>query len=59
MEPHLMCYISPKTYEKLQNDDLSALHCPICVRNLPFSDLRTKELRMFLLPDTLEHTQKP
>ena len=54
-----MCYISPKTYEKLQNDDLSALYCPICVRNLPFSDLRTKELRMFLLQDTLEHTQKP
>ena len=54
-----MCYISPKTYEKLQNDDLSALYCPSCIQNLSFSDLRTKELRMFLLPDTLEHTQKP
>ena len=32
--------MSPKTFEKLQNDDASACYCPICVRSLPFSNLR-------------------
>ena len=57
---HIECVnISPKTYEKLQNDDVSAWYCPVCVRSLHFSDLRTKELRIFLFPHTVEHTQKP
>ena len=51
--------ISPKTYLKLQHDDGSALYCPVCVRSSPFSDLRTKELKLFLSSDTIEHTQKP
>ena len=51
--------ISPKTYEKLYNDDVSTWYCPICVKNVPFSDLKTKGLRMLLSSDTLEHTQKP
>ena len=63
MWSHIECVnISPKTYKKLQNDDVSVSvwYCPICVRNLPFSDLiRTKELRKFLSSDTIEHTQKP
>ena len=49
--------ISPKTYEKLQHDDVSAWYCPICGRSLLFSDLRTKELRIFLSSDTIEHTK--
>ena len=51
--------ISPKTYVKLQDDDVSAWYCPICIRSLPFSDLRAKELKIFLSSDTIEHTQKP
>ena len=51
--------ISPKTYVKLQDDDVSAWYCPICVRSLPFSDLRTKELKTFLSFDTIEHMQNP
>ena len=51
--------ISSKTYEKLQDDVASAWYCPICVRSLPFSELRTKELKIFLSSDTIEHTQKP
>ena len=51
--------ISSQTFEKLQNDDVSAWYCPICVRSLPFSDLMTKELRMFLSSPTLGHIQKP
>ena len=31
---------------------------PICVRILPFSDLRTKEIKIFLSSDSIEHTQK-
>ena len=54
-----MCYISSKTYVKLQDDVVSAWYIPICVRILPFSDLRTKELKTFLSSDTTEHTQKP
>ena len=49
-----------KTYVKLQDDDdVSAWYCPICVRSLPFLDFRTKELKIFLSSDTIEHTQKP
>ena len=60
MWSHIECVnISPKTYVKLQDDDVSAWYCPICVRSLPFSDLRTKELKIFLSSDTIEHTQKP
>ena len=59
MWSHIECVNkSPKTYEKLQNDDISAWYCPICV-SFPFSDLRAKELRTFLSSDTIEHTQKP
>ena len=58
MWSHIECVnISTKTYKKLQNDDVSAWSCPICVRSLPFSDLRTKKLRIFLSSDTTEHTQ--
>ena len=60
MSSHIECVnISPKTYVKLQDDDVSAWYCPICVRSLPFSDLRTKELKIFPSSDTIEHTQKP
>ena len=39
---HVECAnVSPKTYEKLQND-VSNWNCSICVKTLPFSDLRTK-----------------
>ena len=51
--------IFPKTYVKLQDDDVSASYCPICVRSLPFPGLRTKELKIFLTSDTIKHTQKP
>ena len=51
--------ISSKTYVKLQGDVVSAWYCPICVRSLSFSDLRTKELKIFLSSDTKEHIQKP
>ena len=34
--------ISPKTYGKLKNGDASDWYCPICVRNVPFSDLKAK-----------------
>ena len=51
--------IFPKTYVKLQDDDVSASYCPICVRSLPFPDLRTKELKIFLTSGTIKHTQKP
>ena len=58
MWSHIECVnISPKTYVKLQDDDVSAWYCPICVRSLPFSDLRTKELKIFLSSDTIEHTK--
>ena len=46
-----------KNYVKLQGDVISAWYCPICVRSLPFSDLRTKELKIFLSSDTIEHTK--
>ena len=60
MWSHIECVnISPKTYGKLQNDDVSDLYCPICVRSLSFPDLRPKELKIFLSSDTIEHTQKP
>ena len=60
MWSHIECVnISPKTYEKPENDDVSAWYCPICVRSLPFSELRTKELRIFFSSDTMQHTQKP
>ena len=60
MSTHIECVnISPETYVKLQDDDVSTWYCPICVRSLPFSDLRTKELKIFLSSDTIEHTQKP
>ena len=60
MWSHTECVnISPKTYVKLQDDDdVSAWYCPICVRSLPFLDFRTKELKIFLSSDTIEHTQK-
>ena len=48
--------IFSKTFVKLQDDDVSAWYCPICVRSLPFSDLRTKELKIFLPSDTIKHT---
>ena len=48
--------ISPKTYVKLQDDDVSAWYCPICIRSLLFSDLRTKELKIFLSSDTSYRT---
>ena len=51
--------ISSKTYVKLQDDVVSGWYCPICVRSLPFSDLRTKELKMLLSSDTTERTKKP
>ena len=38
---------------------VSAWYCPICVRSLLFSDLRTKQLKIFLSSDTIGHTQKP
>ena len=58
MWSHIECVnISPKTYVKLQDDDVSAWYCPICVRSLSFSDLRTKELKIFLSSDTIEHTK--
>ena len=44
-------------YVKLQDNVVSAWYCPICVRSLPFSDLRTKELKIFLSFDTIEHTK--
>ena len=60
MWSHIECVNkSPKTYEKLQNNYVSAWYCPICVRRLLFSDLRTIELRIFLSSDTTAHTQKP
>ena len=60
MRSHIGCVnISPKTYIKLQDDDVSAWYRPICIRSLPFSDLRAKELKIFLSSDTIEHTQKP
>ena len=60
MWSHIECVnISPKTYGKLQNDDVSDLYCPICARSLSFPDLRPKELKIFLSSDTIEHTQKP
>ena len=56
---HVGCVnISPKTYVKLE-DDVSAWYCPICIRSLPFSDLRSKELKIFLSSDTTENAQKP
>ena len=51
--------ISSKTYVKLQGDVVSVWYCPICVRSLPFSDLRAKELKIFFSSGTKEHTQKP
>ena len=60
MWSHIECVnISPKTYEKLQNDDASDWYSTICVRSMLFLDLRTKERRMFLSSNTLEYTQKP
>ena len=57
---HIECVnVSSKTYVKLQDDDVCACYCPICVRSLPFSDFRTKELKISLSSDTIEHTQKP
>ena len=49
--------IFSKTFLKPQDDDVSAWYCPICVRSLPFSDLRTKELEIFLPSNTIEHTK--
>ena len=49
----------PKTYVKLQDDNVSGWYFPICARSLPFSDLRTNELKIFLSSDFIEHTQKP
>ena len=60
MWSHIECVnISSKTYVKPQDDVISAWYCPICVRSLPFSDLRTKELKMLLSSDTTERTKKP
>ena len=47
-----------KPMKKMQNDDVSAWYYPICVRSLPSSDLRSKELRIFLSSDTIESTHK-
>ena len=60
MWSHIRCVDIPrKTYEKLQNEDVSAWYCLICVTSLPFSGSRTKELRIFIFSDTIEHAQKP
>ena len=59
MWSHTECVnMSSKTYVNLQ-DVVSAWYCPICIRSLPFSGLRTNELKIFLSSDTIEHTQKP
>ena len=59
MWSHIECVkISLKTYVKLQDDVVSAWYCPICVRNVPISDLRAKKLEIFLSSDAIEHTQK-
>ena len=56
MWSHIECVnISFKTYVKLQDNVLSAWYCPICFRSLPFLDLRTKKLKIFLSSDTIEH----
>ena len=51
MWSHIECInISPKTYEKLQNDDLCAWYCPICFRNFAFlrlKDKRTKNIPLY------------
>ena len=55
---HIECVnISPKILSPGKRSFI-CLVLPICVRSLPFSDLRTKELRLILSSDTLEHTQK-
>ena len=60
MWSHIECVnISSRTYVKLQDGVVSAWYCPICIRSFSFSDLRTKELKIFLSSDTIEHTQKP
>ena len=57
---HIECVnITSKTYVNLWDHVVSARYCPICVRSLPFSDLRTKELKIFLSSDAIEHTQEP
>ena len=54
MWSHIECVKAPpKTYQKLQKDDVTAWYCLICVRRLPFLDLRTKELRISLSSDTI------
>ena len=59
MWSHIECVnISSRTYVKLQDGVVSAWYCPICIRSFSFSDLRTKELKIFLSSDTIEHTQK-
>ena len=59
MWSHIECVkICLKTYVKLQDAVVSAWYCPICVRNVPISDLRTKKLEIFLSSDAIEHTQK-
>ena len=58
MWSHIECVnTSSKTYVNLQDDVESARYCPIFVRSLPFSDLRTKELKICLSSDTIEHTK--
>ena len=55
---HIECVnISSKTYVNLQDDVVSAWYCPICIRSLPLSDLRTKKLKIFLSSDTIEHAK--
>ena len=59
MWSHIECVnMSSKTYVNLQDDVVSAWYFPICISSLSFSDLRTKELKIFLSSDTIEHTQK-
>ena len=41
----------------MEDDVVSAWYCSIHVRSLPFSEFRTKELKIFLSSDTIEHTK--